>query len=120
MTMLQNVRVNPEDRDYLRQSQCGGSIKNVLACCPKTEWKTISEERMSHLPDREMCGQQVSHSNLFGGKVVDVDEFPWVVQLWYLNSRSQFGVSYPVILLNTMYNCRQNPSGGIEVCRSID
>lgn len=83
--LLQTVRDNPGDREYLRQSQCGGTIRSVHACCPTTELTTITGNKMDLLPDREICGQQGSHTNIFGGTVTDVDEFPWSVQLWYQN-----------------------------------
>lgn len=101
LTLLQTARENPYNREYLRNSRCGGNIGSVRACCPKSELLgsaantgyvgntadtgyTGNKENL--LPGREICGQQ-SQSNIFGGEITNTDEFPWAVQLWYINSK---------------------------------
>lgn len=99
VALLPTARENAYNRDYLRSSRCGGNFGGVRACCPIYELQgtgtsgtgtsgTGNKEDL--LPGRNVCGQQ-SHSNIIGGEVTNINEFPWTVQMWYNNSKFASG-----------------------------
>lgn len=85
VSLLQNVKNNQFNVDYLRRSRCGGSGTNIQACCSNIEMRGHLDSKAAQLlPSRNICGQQ-SVKRILGGNVTKTDEFPWTVQLWYKN-----------------------------------
>lgn len=60
--------LSPQQRNFLRNSQCGRDGANVLVCCPNTF--TIKD-----LP--EVCGVQNPANRIFGGIETKRAEYPW-------------------------------------------
>ncbi|KAG4076402.1 hypothetical protein HA402_005845 [Bradysia odoriphaga] len=85
LTILKSQPISPENRHYLRESQCGLKSGSVLVCCPKN----ITQQIYTHLlPDK--CGQHAD--SRYYGSWTELDYFPWVA---LIRSNSTDGV----------YNC---------------
>lgn len=83
-------------REYLHLAYCGETdTKTPKVCCPNM----APVERTTHRPVPEIetgngltpkspllpaeCGAESTHSNVVGGEVADLDEYPWMVLLGF-------------------------------------
>lgn len=90
--MLTTVGQNPQNREYLRKSRCDNTsagAATIRVCCPI---EVLGNDAISHsngaLPPLSVCGQQNNvEDRLIGGNVTSIDEFPWVAQLIYKDSK---------------------------------
>lgn len=82
--LLIDVRKNPDNRNYLRQSRCGSGssgAKNVRVCCPI---ESLGNDAISQsnglLPSLAVCGLQ-SEDKIPDDNKAKLDDYPWTVQL---------------------------------------
>ncbi|KAK4881500.1 hypothetical protein RN001_004819 [Aquatica leii] len=71
---------------FAQQSQCGyDSVP--LVCCGTRSVQQQDGDIFSHrlLPNRNVCGIEITNDRIVGGTSTDIDEFPWLVLLRYLD-----------------------------------
>lgn len=61
--------LSTEQRNFLRNSQCGREGDDILVCCPNSF--TIED-----LPSTKYCGTQVA-DKIVGGGETSINEYPW-------------------------------------------
>lgn len=71
--LIRSGSISPEQRQYLRDSQCGRDGTNILVCCPNTF--TVDD-----LPSKWHCAARVS-VRIVGGDAATPEEFPWYVKM---------------------------------------
>lgn len=87
--LLKKVHQTPDNRDFLRSSRCGdinGGTTNVHVCCPTSEFGSDPIAQSDGLlAPLSVCGLQ-NENRLISGNITAIDEFPWLVQLFYTES----------------------------------
>lgn len=83
------------DRQYLRSSLCFKRKNIHYVCCPKDEVQTWLSEQEHLLPNRTICGQQIT-ANILNGHESNIGEHSWAAQLWYSNGMliARFDTAY--------------------------
>lgn len=88
-SILEQTIINPDDIDFLRQSQCGYTGTQPKVCCASTPTTTtnapepISDEIINQLlPSTDICGRILSQ-RIVGGERAALDEFQWMALLQY-------------------------------------
>lgn len=105
MKVFTQKPISPENRQWLKESQCGFVNKKPYVCCSKnSEAATIStpqivtiskpeiealqqsewlKELRRKVPQPPDCGRDAS-DRIFGGIHAEIDEHPWTVLLEFL------------------------------------
>ncbi|KAF5271711.1 hypothetical protein FQA39_LY08034 [Lamprigera yunnana] len=89
LTILSQPIINPEEIDFLRESQCGYASGQPKVCCASGTTTTTStvrpisnEGKRRLLPGLDVCGISVD-DRIVGGEVTSLFEFPWMALLQY-------------------------------------
>ncbi|XP_012285284.1 serine protease easter-like [Orussus abietinus] len=101
LSLLQSRPLNPQNVDFLRQSQCGFEGRDPKVCCvdprsntgnvPTTTSGATDEQKQDvqskvNLQDHPLlpkeCGRDLSQ-RIVGGEKAGIDEFPWMALLEY-------------------------------------
>lgn len=103
--MLIKRPISPENRQFLKESQCGYSNRIPYVCCanddekeevtpvvttmapieevetaaPEPDWLKDLKEK---LPQPPLCGKD-AQDRIFGGSETELAEFPWIVLLHF-------------------------------------
>lgn len=105
--MFNKKPISPENRSFLRRSQCGFRFSSPYVCCAEIVETATADQTLKPEPSNEAseenklfkllknkfpqppeCGQGPANDRIFGGQETEIDEFPWTVQLEFLKSRS--------------------------------
>lgn len=81
---LVKVPLTLEDREFLKNSQCGYLNKQPLVCCPDSLGsETILNQGDNLLPNPGVCGTPSIDFRLLGEIETSFIEFPWTALLQY-------------------------------------
>ncbi|XP_037036818.1 serine protease easter-like [Bradysia coprophila] len=111
LTILKSQPITPENRHFLRESQCGLKSGSVLVCCPKNMTKRINTHL---LPDK--CGEHVE--SRYYGSWTELDYFPWVAHIRSNSTDGAYNCSGALIneryVLTTARCVNEHQLNGIE------
>lgn len=87
--MLAKKPLQPNTRNYLKNSQCGFIDEIPYVCCVENDFeiedfeeKNITEKLKQVLPEPPICGF-AEGGKIFGGVYTSLTEYPWTVMLNY-------------------------------------
>lgn len=97
--LIQKQPLYQNEREFLRQSQCGYN-QQPMVCCPSTRGPTTTSNgnaggSSNLLPQPGVCGVDTTN-RIIGGEVTLIDEFPWMALLQYTKRK-----------LNTSFKCNR-------------
>ncbi|KAF5289870.1 hypothetical protein FQR65_LT02004 [Abscondita terminalis] len=82
-SILEQSIINPDDIEFLRQSQCGHTGSQPKVCCASSPEELINQL----LPTTDQCGRILSQ-RIVGGERAALDEFQWMALLQYQKRKS--------------------------------
>jgi hypothetical protein len=106
-SLIQKVPLLPEDRSYLRASQCDYN-QQPYVCCPdayNTPVPTATSSGgslSSLLPAPGVCGTD-NTIRIFGGEVTKINEFPWMALIEYSKPNNRRGFHCGGVLISDRY-----------------
>uniref|UniRef100_A0A1Y1M8F7 CLIP domain-containing serine protease n=2 Tax=Photinus pyralis TaxID=7054 RepID=A0A1Y1M8F7_PHOPY len=83
--ILAALQSGAEGVNFAQQSQCGYDSE-PLVCCGSMGPKSVDIFDHNLLADRKTCGIERTDSKIFGGTSTDIDEFPWLALLRYVDT----------------------------------
>lgn len=104
--LIQKNPLYPEDRNYLRASQCDYVQQPYVVCCPDA-YNTPSppsngESLSSLLPAPGVCGTD-NTNRIIGGEITKIDEFPWMALIEYSKPNNRRGFHCGGVLISDRY-----------------
>ncbi|KAJ6637209.1 Serine protease easter [Pseudolycoriella hygida] len=101
--LIQKVPLYPEDRNYLRQSQCGYNQQPYVVCCPDVYTNpAVTESSNGLLPSPGVCGTD-NTNRIIGGEITKIDEFPWMALIEYSKPNNRRGFHCGGVLISDRY-----------------
>jgi len=104
--LIQKTPLYPEERNFLRASQCGYNQQPYVVCCPdayNTNTNSGNGNTLSSLlPAPGVCGTD-NTNRILGGEVTKIDEFPWMALIEYSKPNNRRGFHCGGVLISDRY-----------------